>query len=38
MIEKVVDYFLDKATNPCCAEDGVKVMEIIDEITIRNNI
>ncbi len=31
MIEKVVDYFLDKGPNPCSAEDGVKVMEMVDE-------
>lgn len=33
MIEKVVDYFLDKAPNPCSAEEGVKVMELIDSFT-----
>ena len=33
MIEKVVDYFLDKGTNPCSAEEGIKVMELIDGIT-----
>ncbi len=33
MIEKVVEYFLDKAPNPCSAEDGVKVMELIDGFT-----
>jgi predicted dehydrogenase len=31
MIEKVVDYFLDKGDNPCSAEDGVKVMEMIEK-------
>ncbi|MGI8581585.1 MAG: Gfo/Idh/MocA family protein [Chitinophagaceae bacterium] len=35
MIEKVVDYFLDKGTNPCSAEEGVKVMELIDKFTER---
>ncbi len=30
MIEKVVDYFLDKSSNPCSAEEGVKVMEMMD--------
>jgi hypothetical protein len=35
MIEKVVDYFLDKGANPCSAEEGVKVMEMIDRFTKR---
>ena len=30
MIEKVVDYFLDKGPNPCSAKDGVKVMEMME--------
>ena len=30
MIEKVVDYFLAKSSNPCSAEEGVKVMEMMD--------
>lgn len=33
MIEKVVDYFLDKGSNPCSGEDGVKVMTLIDQFT-----
>jgi predicted dehydrogenase len=33
MIEKVVEYFLDKGPNPCNAEEGVKVMELIDKFT-----
>jgi predicted dehydrogenase len=33
MIEKVVDYFLDRGPNPCSAEDGVVVMDIIDQMT-----
>ena len=33
MIEKVVDYFLDKALNPCSPEEGVKVMEMMDQLT-----
>jgi predicted dehydrogenase len=32
MIEKVVDYFLGKNSNPCSAEEGVKVMEMMDRI------
>jgi predicted dehydrogenase len=35
MIEKVVDYFLDKGANPCSAEEGVKVMEMMDKFTER---
>ena len=35
MIEKVVDYFLDKGSNPCSAEDGVIVMEMMENFTDR---
>jgi predicted dehydrogenase len=33
MIEKVVEYFLDQGSNPCSAEDGTKVMQLIDCFT-----
>ncbi|MBA3675570.1 MAG: Gfo/Idh/MocA family oxidoreductase [Chitinophagaceae bacterium] len=33
MIEKVVEYFLDEGPNPCSAEEGVKVMQLIDSFT-----
>lgn len=33
MIEKVVEYFLDKGTNPCSGEEGVKVMEMMERMT-----
>ena len=33
MIEKVVDYFLGKGTNPCSAEDGAIVMQLMDQFT-----
>lgn len=33
MIEKVVEYFLDKGPNPCSAEEGVKVMEMMERMT-----
>jgi predicted dehydrogenase len=33
MIAQVVDYFLDRAENPCPAEDGVEVMKMIDTMT-----
>jgi predicted dehydrogenase len=33
MIEKVVDYFLGEGPNPCSAEDGLKVMQLIDQFT-----
>ncbi|MEP6583896.1 MAG: Gfo/Idh/MocA family oxidoreductase [Ginsengibacter sp.] len=36
MIEKVVSYFLDEGSNPCSGEEGVKVMELIDEFTSRS--
>lgn len=33
MIEQVVNYFLDKAPNPCSAEDALIVMKMLDKIT-----
>jgi predicted dehydrogenase len=33
MIEKVVEYFLDKGPNPCSADEGVTVMQLIDKFT-----
>jgi predicted dehydrogenase len=33
MISKVVEYFLSHAGNPCSAEDGVAVMDMIDAFT-----
>jgi predicted dehydrogenase len=33
MIEKVVEYFLDRGPNPCSGEEGAKVMDMIDQIT-----
>lgn len=33
MIEKVVEYFLGKSGNPCPAEDGVLVMQLIEQFT-----
>jgi predicted dehydrogenase len=33
MIEKVVEYFLDKAPNPCSGEHGATIMKWIDEFT-----
>lgn len=33
MIQQVVDYFLDKRANPCAAEEGVKVMKLLDAFT-----
>jgi predicted dehydrogenase len=35
MIEKVVEYFLDEGPNPCSAEEGVKVMQLIDQFTAK---
>ncbi len=35
MIEKIVDYFLDKGPNPCSGEEGVKVMTMIDKFTAK---
>jgi len=33
MIEKTVDYFIDKGPNPCSGEVGITVMELIDSFT-----
>jgi len=33
LIQKVVDYFLDKGPNPSSAEDGAKVMCLLDQFT-----
>jgi len=33
MIQKVVDYFLDKGTNPCSGEEGAKVIWLMDQFT-----
>ena len=35
MIEQVVNYFLDEGPNPCSAEEGVKVMKLIDQFTMK---
>ncbi len=35
MIEKVVSYFLGTSANPCSAEEGVIVMQLIDQFTGR---
>jgi len=35
MIEQVVNYFLDEGPNPCSAEEGVKVMKIIDQFAMK---
>lgn len=34
MIEKVTAYFLNQATNPCSASDGVTVMEWMDRMAV----
>jgi predicted dehydrogenase len=33
MIEKVVEYFLGKGSNPCSGEEGVSIMKLIDQFT-----
>jgi predicted dehydrogenase len=33
MIEKVVEYFREQGPNPCSAEDGIEVMEMMDALT-----
>lgn len=32
MIQKVVDYFLDRSSNPCSATEGLQVMKMMDAI------
>jgi predicted dehydrogenase len=34
MIQKVVEYFLGKAENPCSATEGVEVMRMMDEMAL----
>jgi predicted dehydrogenase len=36
MIEKVVNYFLGKGSNPCSAQEGVAVMKMIDALAEKN--
>lgn len=35
MIEKVVDYFLERGPNPCSGEEGVKVMDLMERMTVQ---
>ena len=35
MIEKVVQYFLNKADNPCSGEEALKTMELLDGFTAK---
>jgi predicted dehydrogenase len=35
MIEKVVEYFLDKGPNPCSADEGAEVMRVMDQFTTK---
>lgn len=37
MIEKVVDYFLNKGPNPCSGEDALVTMELMDAFTQKNH-
>jgi hypothetical protein len=34
MIEKTVQYFLDKGPNPCTAAEGALIMKWINELTM----
>ena len=34
LIEKIVNYFLDRGENPCSVADGVVVMELMEAITL----
>jgi predicted dehydrogenase len=33
LIQKIVDYFLDKGPNPCSAKDGATTMQLLDDFT-----
>jgi predicted dehydrogenase len=35
MIEKIVQYFLGKAENPCSAADAIESMKVMDSFTYR---
>ncbi|MDQ6608527.1 MAG: Gfo/Idh/MocA family oxidoreductase [Bacteroidota bacterium] len=35
MIQKVVDYFLGQADNPCTAEEGIEVMKMMEAFTLQ---
>jgi predicted dehydrogenase len=35
LIQKIVDYFLDKGPNPCSAKDGAVVMKLLDDFTFK---
>jgi predicted dehydrogenase len=35
MIENVVKYFLGEGPNPCSGEEGVKIMELINQFTVK---
>lgn len=37
MIEKVVQYFLNKADNPCSGEEALKTMELLDGFTAKKH-
>lgn len=36
MIQSVVNYFLDRGENPCCGEDGLAVMQMMDAMAGKN--
>lgn len=38
MISKVVEYFLDKAENPCSANEGTAVMKLMDDFSSEDHI
>lgn len=36
MIQRVVEYFSGQAENPCTAEEGIEVMRMMDQMTMKN--
>jgi predicted dehydrogenase len=38
MIEKIVNYFLDKAPNPCSAADAIQSMRVMEAFVYGNNL
>ena len=38
MIEKIVNYFLDKAPNPCSAAEAIKSMRVMEAFVYGNNL
>jgi hypothetical protein len=38
MIEKIVNYFLDKGPNPCSAKEAIQSMQVMEAFVYGNNL